>query len=169
MQRLIDNLLSYSKINEDKEPFKEVDLGHVLLDVRKNLKSLIETSGAHITHGKLPHVWGDEVQLTVLFQNLISNSIKFRTDAVPAIHIEAEEKTDKWLFKVTDNGIGFPPDKAKKIFEPFMRLHARSSYEGTGLGLAICKRVVDRHGGKISATSELGKGTTFCFTLSKHP
>ena len=111
----------------------------------------------------------DSTQLIQVFQNLIFNGIKFHSDEAPKIHISSEKKESEWVFSVQDNGIGIDPQYSEKIFEIFKRLHTREKYSGTGIGLAICKRIVERHGGCIWVESELGKGSTFYFTLPINP
>ena len=131
-----------------------------------NLKTVIEESGATVTCDSLPTVQGDETQLVQLFQNLIGNGIKFRGDRPPQIHISARRDGDRWEFAVRDNGIGIERQYWEQIFVIFQRLHTRQKYAGTGIGLAICKRIVERHGGRIWLDSQPGQGTTFYFTLS---
>jgi len=135
-------------------------------DAIRNLHSLIEESGAVLTRGPLPWVRGDLVQLTRLFQNLLVNSIKYRTEEAPRIHITAESQhADEWLFSVRDNGIGIEPQYAEKIFGIFRCLEPRDKSSGSGMGLAICRKIVSRHEGRIWVESALGKGATFYFTL----
>lgn len=167
MQKLIDNLLSYARINEEREPFKMVDLNCVLEDVLNNLKEPIQKSDAHIFFTDLPRVQGDEIQLVSLFQNLVANAIKFQSHSRPTIMIRALEKENCYHLEVHDNGIGFDSEKAKHLFEPFTRLHTQDSYEGTGLGLAICKRIVERHKGRIWVDSFPGQGTKFFIEIPK--
>ncbi len=125
----------------------------------------IEESGAVITHDPLPQVKADRNLFIQLFQNLIGNAIKYRSESKPEIHISAKREKEMWLFSVRDNGIGIEKQYLERIFIIFQRLHGRNKYPGTGIGLAICKKVVERHGGKIWAESEVGKGTTFYFTI----
>jgi signal transduction histidine kinase len=128
----------------------------------------IDQSGGWITHDHLPHIQADETQFVELLQNLLSNAIKYRKrDETPHIHISATAETEYWLFHVDDNGMGFEPRFAHRIFELFQQLHGRNEYSGTGLGLAICKRIVERHGGRIWATSEPGSGSRFSFTIPR--
>jgi light-regulated signal transduction histidine kinase (bacteriophytochrome) len=125
----------------------------------------IRESAARVTHDPLPIVKGDEVQIGQLFQNLIGNALKYRNGGEPAIHIGCRRRAGDWMFLVRDNGIGIDPRFTEKIFAIFQRLHNREQYSGTGIGLALCKRIVERHGGKIWVESEPGKGSTFFFTL----
>lgn len=130
----------------------------------ENLHTAILESGAQITHDKLPEVYLYQAHLVQLFQNLIGNAIKYRSEAAPKVHIGVHKQGDSWLFSVKDNGIGIEPQYADKIFGVFKRLH-KEAYPGTGIGLAICQKIVHRYRGHIWAESELGQGTTFFFTL----
>jgi chemotaxis family two-component system sensor kinase Cph1 len=125
----------------------------------------IEDSGAVVTHDSLPNVMGDSTQLAQLLQNLISNAIKFRSDKPLRIHVSARRSESEYIFSMADNGIGIEPEFFNRIFVIFQRLHGRDEYSGTGIGLAVCKKIVERHGGRIWVESESGKGTTFFFTL----
>lgn len=147
------------------KPFGPVDCETLLNRSLDNLQLMIEDSGATVTHDHLPTVIGDDAQLMRLFQNLISNSLKFRKDASPLIHVSAERCDGDWLFSVHDNGIGIDPQYADRIFVIFQRLHIRDEYPGTGIGLAICKKIVERHGGRIRVQSEQDEGATFIFTI----
>jgi PAS domain S-box-containing protein len=166
MQRLINDLLSYSRVGTRGKPFQLIDFSVILGQVLVNLGPLIEENGAIITNGDLPVLMADETQISQLFQNLISNAIKFRSAERPVIHITARKEPDEWVFSVCDNGIGISPEYHERIFVIFQRLHAREEYQGTGIGLAICKRIVERHGGRIWVESEQGKGSKFFFTIS---
>lgn len=166
MQRLINDLLSYSRVGTRGKPFQSIDFSVILGQVLVNLGPLIEENGAIITNGDLPVLMADETQISQLFQNLISNAIKFRSAERPVIHITARKEPDEWVFSVCDNGIGISPEYHERIFVIFQRLHAREEYQGTGIGLAICKRIVERHGGRIWVESEPGKGSKFFFTIS---
>jgi len=165
MQTLIDDLLAYSRVGSRGKAFEPVELEAVLQRACKNVQQRIGESRAGVTYDALPAVMGDRTQLVQLFQNFISNAIKFRSDQPPAIHIGVQQQTETWLFSVRDNGIGIEPEFAERIFVIFQRLHARDEYPGTGIGLAICKKIVERHGGRIWVESKLGQGATFYFTL----
>jgi light-regulated signal transduction histidine kinase (bacteriophytochrome) len=165
MQHLIQDLLSYSRVNTHGNPPSPTDVGEVLGQVITNLRVAIGESGARITHESLPVVEADATQLVLLFQNLIANAIKFCSTLPPQILISAEKKDTYWVFSVQDNGIGLDPEFADRIFTIFQRLHSRNDYPGTGIGLAICKRIVERHGGSIWVKSAPGEGSTFYFTL----
>jgi light-regulated signal transduction histidine kinase (bacteriophytochrome) len=165
MWRLINDLLTYSRVGTQNKGLKSTDCETVLKHSLDNLKIAIEENEAIITHDSLPTVMGDHLQLGQLFQNLIGNAIKFRGEEPPRIHISASRNGGGWTFSVRDNGIGIAPEYAERIFVIFQRLHNREEYPGTGIGLAICKKIVERHGGCIWAESEVGKGTTFYFTL----
>lgn len=167
MQLLIRGLLEYSRITTHARVYSPVDCNNVLESVLKNLEISIRESKARIVSEVLPTIMADEVQLIQLFQNLISNAVKFRRDTeIPEIHICAVQENDKWLFAVKDNGIGIDLQYGERIFQIFQRLHLRTEYPGTGIGLAVCKRIVERHGGRIWIESEPGNGTTFYFTFS---
>ncbi|HXG49713.1 MAG TPA: ATP-binding protein [Methylomirabilota bacterium] len=175
MQRLINDLLAYSRVHTRGESFEPCDLEEVLRRVLLNLKLAIADAGAQIRHDPLPTVRGDAAQLGQLFQNLISNAIKFRGERKPEVTLRAERRDrpaegragggKEWLFSVQDNGIGIPPEEFQRVFMLFQRLHSRSKYPGTGIGLAICKKIVERHEGRIWLESKVGEGTTFFFTL----
>ena len=165
MQTLINDLLTYSRLETRGKVFEPVDCQAVLDDVLVALQTAIEESSAVITHGALPTVMADRIQLFQLFQNLIGNAIKFRGDKPPLIHIEAKPLQKRWLFSVRDNGIGIEPQYMERIFVIFQRLHSRDKYPGTGIGLAICRKIVERHGGRIWVESQLGNGSTFYFII----
>jgi light-regulated signal transduction histidine kinase (bacteriophytochrome) len=130
-----------------------------------NLRVVIEETGAELTHDPLPWVRSDPTQLVQLLQNLIANAVKFRGAEIPRIHVGAAREAGQWRFWVRDNGIGIDPRFRERVFEIFQRLHPRSAYPGTGIGLAICKRIAERHGGRIWVESEPGRGATFFFTV----
>ena len=166
MSNLINDLLEFSRISTRGKPFKNVPLQPLIENTIGDIEISIEESGATITLDKLPEINADESQMHHLFLNLISNAIKFRkNDVKPIIEIQycqQEIAQEPWhIITVKDNGIGFEQEFSDKIFVPFQRLHARTEYKGTGIGLAICRRIIERHGGKISATSVLGEGTSF--------
>lgn len=171
MQDLINALLIYSRVSKKEIELQPVDLNEVLADVITDLEIRIEESDANVIFPKnLPTVAGEPIQLRQLFQNLISNALKFMPEGQkPNIEISYHESVENFIeVRITDNGIGIEEQYARKIFAPFQRLHTRSEYAGTGIGLAICKKIIDRHGGKIWLESEKGKGSTFHFTLVRH-
>ena len=166
LQQLIDDLLTYSRIETRGRPFENTDCNQVLDSVLAGLRGFIRENQATITHDSLPTVWGDRTQIGQLFQNLIGNAIKFRMPAEPPrIHIGCRRAEGAWEFTVQDNGIGISPEYFDRIFVIFQRLHAKSEYPGTGIGLAICKKIVERHGGRIWVESRPGEGATFLFTI----
>jgi light-regulated signal transduction histidine kinase (bacteriophytochrome) len=165
MQRLINDLLSYSRIGRRARDFTPIDCTAVDETVYANLRAAIEESGAMVLTDALPIVMADETQLVQLFQNLLDNAIKFRGDKPVLIDVGAERRGDDWLFRVRDNGIGIEPQYVERIFLIFQRLHGRSQYPGTGIGLAIAKKIVERHAGRIWVESAAGKGSTGYFTL----
>ena len=165
MQKLINDLLAYSRVGRGAEPFEPVDCGKIVKTVLLDLQAAISESGAAIHCGDLPVLMGDRVHVTQIFQNLISNAIKFRNARPLEIQIAAERKAEDWLFSIRDNGIGIDPEYFERIFVIFQRLHTHQEYAGTGVGLAICKKAVEGHGGRIWVESEPGKGSIFYFTL----
>jgi signal transduction histidine kinase len=169
MQELIQALLAYCRVDTQGRPFELTDCNRVLERVRLNLRVALEESGAELTSDPLPRVWADEVQLGQLLQNLISNAIKFRRQEPPKVHIGVRQEGSVWHWTVQDNGLGIPQESLPRLFVIFQRLHNRSQYPGTGIGLAICKKIVERHGGRIWAESQLGTGSTFHFTLPVQP
>jgi len=165
MQRLIEDLLSYSRVSSrGKEPVAG-DAHSALSEAIANLSTAISESGAVVANDDLPEVRADRTQLAQVFQNLISNAIKFRGEEPPRVHVSAERKGWEWVFAVKDNGMGIEPEYHQRIFTIFQRLHGREEYPGTGIGLALCKRIVERHGGSMWVESEPGKGSTFYFSL----
>jgi len=167
MKQLIEDLLAYSRVGTRGREFHEVATDAPLRRALLNLKSAIDEAGASVSYAGLPTLEADELQLTQLFQNLIGNALKFRSASVPRITVSAKEKETEWEFGVQDNGIGIEPQYFERIFMVFQRLHNKGDYPGTGIGLAICKKVVERHGGRIWVESQPGQGATFYFTLPK--
>jgi PAS domain S-box-containing protein len=167
MQQLINDLLAYSRIGTRGKAMEPVNAHAALGEAITNLKMNIDEASAVITNDDLPVVRADTTQLALLFQNLIGNALKFHSSKKPHIHISAKDEGSEWLFSVTDNGIGIEQQYADKIFILFQRLHTREEYPGSGIGLAICKKIVERHGGRIWFESEFGKGSTFYFTIPK--
>ena len=165
MKGLIDDLLAYSRMRTRRNTLEPVNCLAVLERAVANLDAAVLESNAEITHGDLPDIRGDESQMVQLFQNILGNAIKYRGEALPQIHVEGEKTEGGWKLAFRDNGIGIAPEHVTRIFEIFERLHSREEYSGTGIGLAVCKRIVERHGGRIWAESEVGKGSTFYFTL----
>lgn len=165
LQALIQDLLVYSRTGYLTNESKEINAEDVLLDVQSFLQTSIQETQAIITHSPLPKLKMDPVQLSLIFQNLISNAIMYRREIPPRIHLAAEKKDTEWLFSVRDNGIGISSEFSHKIFNIFYRLHSDEEYPGTGIGLAICKKIVEAHNGKIWFESIVGKGSTFYFTL----
>ncbi|MEK7375291.1 MAG: ATP-binding protein, partial [Thermodesulfobacteriota bacterium] len=165
MRALTNDLLEYSRVGTRGRPFEPTDCAGVIQGALANLLAAVGESGAVVTYDGLPTVMADATQLTQLFQNLIGNAIKFRGKEPPRVRISAERQGKEWLFSVSDNGIGIAPEYTERIFNIFQRLHTRSEYPGTGIGLAICKKIVERHGGRIWVESEPGKGSTFHFTI----
>jgi PAS domain S-box-containing protein len=166
MQQLITDLLNYSRVGTRAAPLRTVNMEAVLGRAMANLKPIIAESGATVTFDSLPIVQGDETQLVQVLQNLIGNGIKFHSDQPPRIDVSAHRNGEGWRFAVRDNGIGIEQQYWEQIFVIFQRLHTRQKYPGTGIGLAICKRIIERHGGRIWLDSQPGQGTTFYFTLS---
>jgi PAS domain S-box-containing protein len=165
MQALIDDLLSYSRVGTQGKAFEPCDCNAILGQALENLEAAVAETGAAVSHDPLPVVNADDAQLTQLLQNLVSNAIKFRSPEPPRIHVSVSRDEGQWVFSVKDNGIGMEPEYFERIFVIFQRLHTRTEYPGTGIGLAICKKIVERHGGRIFVESKLGQGSTFFFTL----
>ena len=165
MQTLIDDVLAYSKVDLQGSEFQLTEVEIALAKAMSNLRKRISETKAVITHDPLPTVMADSTQLMQLFQNLIGNAIKFRSENTPEIQIGASRIEDAWLFSVRDNGIGIEPQFSDRIFTIFQRLHTRDEYPGTGMGLAICKKIVECHRGRIWVESQLGEGATFYFTI----
>ena len=167
MNRLIQDLLDYSRLDSSRRPFEPIDLGSVLTQVEANLGAMIRESDAKLDVQAMPTVVGDQTQLVQLLQNLVGNAIKFRQEQPPSITVSSVRVTGHYLIRVSDNGIGIDPEHFEKIFQVFHRLPTSRRSGGTGIGLAICKKIVERHGGRIWLESEIGRGTTFLFTLPK--
>ena len=165
MKQLIDDLLEYSRVTGQAKEFRNVDLEKILDVVFTDLSVSISENNVKVNHEPLPTVFGDENQLLQVFQNLITNAIKFRGKNSPEINISTEKGQTEWIFSVSDNGIGINPEHQKQIFEVFKRLHTREEYPGTGIGLSIVQKIIIHHSGRIGVESELGKGTTFYFTI----
>ena len=166
MQRLIQDLLAYSRVGKRTDDLIATSSEDALRQALANLRGAIEDSGAEVTQGLMPCVLADGMQLVQLFQNLIGNAIKYQTTGVPRVHISAvSHGGKKWIFSVKDNGLGIDPQYFERIFGVFQRLHKREEFAGTGIGLAICKKIVERHGGRIWVESQPGKGSIFHFAL----
>jgi len=169
MKQLIEDLLAYSRVGTRGRSLVPTDSGAALARALANLRGAQEASGAQVSHDEMPEVIADSGQLTQLFQNLIGNAIKFRGGEPPRIHVSAQTREKVWVFSVRDNGIGLDTQYADRIFMMFQRLHNKQEYPGTGIGLAICKKIVERHGGRIWVDSRPGEGSTFGFTIAKQP
>jgi signal transduction histidine kinase len=168
MNILIDDMLAYSRLENAQNTFSDIDLNDVLAIVRNNLHTSLQESNTRIIVGsELPMVIADQSQMVQLFQNIIDNAIKYQGEEPPVVEIKAIKKDDFWQISIADNGIGIAKDYYERIFVIFQRLHTREQYDGTGIGLAICKRIIDKHGGKIWVESTEGKGSTFYFTLKE--
>ena len=165
MQALVNDLLLYSRVTTRGKEFAPTDTNDALREALANLDVAVAESNACVTYDPLPTVLGDVAQLTRLFQNIIGNAIKYRGEAPPQVHVSVLEKGDEWVFSVRDNGIGIAPEYAERIFVIFQRLHTREEYSGTGIGLSVCKKIAERHGGRIWVESEEGCGATFYFSL----
>jgi PAS domain S-box-containing protein len=167
MKQLIEDLLAYSRVGTKGAHFAAVSADAALRRALFSLRAAIEEAGAVVTHDPMPMLPADEVQLGQLLQNLMGNALKFRSNSVPRIHIGVRELPQDWQFEVRDNGIGIEPQYFERIFMVFQRLHNKGEYPGTGIGLAICKKVVERHGGRVWVESRPGEGSSFYFTLPK--
>ena len=165
MQALINDLLTYSRVDTRGKSFEPIDSEAVFDQAIANLRVAIEEGEAVITHDPLPSLIADDSQIVQLFQNLLGNAIKFHGKEPPRIHVSAKQKGNEWVFSFRDNGIGIAPEYFDRIFIIFQRLHGREEYPGTGTGLAICKKIVERHGGRIWVESAPSKGSTFYFTI----
>jgi light-regulated signal transduction histidine kinase (bacteriophytochrome) len=169
MQELIEALLQYSRVSPDSAKESPTDLRRALDRALSQLTDSIQETQAVIEVGDLPVVQGDESRLSIVFQNLISNALKFRREMPPRIRVGGERSGDFWQISLEDNGIGIPAEHISRLFQVFQRLHTVSEYPGTGIGLALSKKVVENHGGTIHVKSVVGQGSTFYFTLPVHP
>ncbi|WP_336360150.1 PAS domain S-box protein [Haladaptatus sp. ZSTT2] len=167
MRTMINDLLRYSRVDTETEPFEPTDSEAVVERVLSNLQMQIEQTGIEVAVESLPTVIADRNQLEQVFQNLLSNAIKYRSDEAPRVEIDVTERETDWLFAISDNGIGIAADRQDRIFEVFRRLHSREEYPGTGIGLALCRKIVERHDGRIWVESTPGEGSTFYFTLPR--
>ncbi len=165
MQTLIQDLLSYSRVTTKGQSLQLTHTEAVCGTAVQNLQASIRECEAVVRVGRLPDVMADAAQLTQLFQNLIGNAIKYRNGRRPEIRVAARPRGSQWVFSVQDNGIGIESQYFERIFQMFQRLHTREEYSGTGIGLAICRKIVERHGGRIWVESQPGEGSTFLFTV----
>jgi light-regulated signal transduction histidine kinase (bacteriophytochrome) len=165
MQALINDLLAFSRVGRTTEAFVEVDCDDVLDRALRNLETAVDDVGAEVLRRPLPTVEGDPSLLTALFQNLVGNALKFRSEAPPRIEIGVEQLDGEFSFRMADNGIGIDAAYAERVFVIFQRLHAKELYPGTGIGLALCKKIVEFHGGRIWVDTAVGSGTAVCWTL----
>jgi light-regulated signal transduction histidine kinase (bacteriophytochrome) len=165
MQMLINDLLAFSRVGRIEQPRVLVPAADLLAQARTNLATAIRKAHARIESGPLPTVLAESTLLTAVFQNLLSNALKFRGEEAPHISVSAARDGEFWLFSVEDNGIGIAPDYADRIFVIFQRLHDKSTYPGTGIGLAMCRKIIEYHGGRIWLDTSVTGGTRFCFTL----
>jgi PAS domain S-box-containing protein len=165
MYQLLQDLLAYARLEAGQDVRTPINLERVVADTLKILQPALTESGATVTHGPLPTVVAESKQVGQVVQNLLSNALKFRGPEAPRIHLWAQQQGDKWVIAVQDNGIGIEPQHVERIFGMFQRLHSREAYPGTGMGLAICRKIVERHGGRIWVESTPSQGATFFFTL----
>lgn len=165
MDMMINDLLKYSKIESQEREFEYIQSEKILETVLINLNPLINDTNAIIPHDQLPLIYANDQLMVQLFQNLIANAIKYHSEKIPEIHISAKKSDNKYIFTIKDNGIGIDQKHLERIFTIFQRLHTREEYKGSGIGLAISKKIIQKHRGKIWAESELGKGSTFYFTI----
>jgi light-regulated signal transduction histidine kinase (bacteriophytochrome) len=165
MRTMINDLLEYSRIETRGKTLQPTSTESAIAAALSNLEVAIRENNAIVTHDPLPVVTADATQLTMLFQNLIGNGIKFHDKEAPHVHVSVNKQGGEWVFSVSDNGIGIEPQYFGRLFQVFQRLHTRDEYPGTGIGLALCKRIVERHGGRIWVESEAGRGATFYFTI----
>jgi light-regulated signal transduction histidine kinase (bacteriophytochrome) len=165
MQKLITDLLVFSRVGSKDVAPGRVDSTEVIRKVIAAMSATIEENKAAVTYERLPVLIAPEISFTQIFQNLLGNALKFRSPEPPKIHVAATEHNNEWIFSVRDNGIGIEPQYKERIFQIFQRLHSKQEYPGTGIGLSICKKIVENWGGRIWVESELGKGSTFFFTI----
>ena len=169
MQGLLEGLLAYSTLDNGELRVARVDARLLMEDVIANLRIVIADRNATVTFDSLPTVRGDPAQLASVLQNLVSNAIKFVATEAPRVHVSAQREQDAWRFTVTDNGVGVDPAQSERIFQMFRRLHRQEEYAGSGIGLALCKRIVERHGGRIWVEAAPEGGSRFCFTIADAP
>jgi light-regulated signal transduction histidine kinase (bacteriophytochrome) len=168
MHELVFGLLEYAKLGQGVEQFDRVDCNQAMSKALLNLQKVIKETNAKVSNNDLPEIYGKSIAITSLFQNLISNAIKYqKKNSIPQIEIEAKPYGQYWLFKFTDNGIGIDKQHLNKIFMPFKRVYSKYEFPGTGMGLAICKRIINRHQGEIWVESTLEQGSSFYFTIPK--
>ncbi len=165
LQQLIDDLLSYTRLNAQVQPPQPVDMAKIFQETLSNLESVIREQKAEVTSGDLPVIYAHHAHMVLLLQNLISNGLKFRRKDPPKIHVRARRGVEGWIFSVSDNGIGIDSRYFEKLFVVFQRLNTADAYPGTGIGLALCRKIIEQKNGKIWLESEVGKGTTFYFTI----
>jgi PAS domain S-box-containing protein len=166
MRSMVDSLLTLSRVERTAQPFTRVDLKHIASEVLSTLEMQIRSTGGEVEIGDLPHIYADPIQIHQLLQNLIGNALKFHDEGIPPqVKVHARQRPGHVELIVEDQGIGFEETDADRIFQPFQRLVGRNQYPGSGMGLAICRRIVERHGGTITAHSQPGKGSTFIVTL----
>lgn len=167
-QSLIKDILSYASLDRNSNSPEQIDLVEIIRAIEQNQQLIISEHQGGITYEQLPQIMGYKMQIYQVFQNLINNGMKYKKENFPPIiHISFADKGEHWMFSISDNGIGMESHQLEKIFEVFKRLHRKDEYSGTGIGLSICKKVVERHGGKIWVESEVGRGSTFYFTILK--
>ncbi len=169
MQAMINDVLEYARVATRGRDLAAMSSEESVVEAVANLKLAIEESNAEVTWHGLPTVIADPVQMVQLFQNLLGNAVKFRGRERPRVQVSTVETEEAWVFAVMDNGVGIAEDQIERVFGMFQRLHSSEEFPGTGIGLAICKRIVERHGGQIWATSNPGEGSTFYFTMPKRP
>jgi light-regulated signal transduction histidine kinase (bacteriophytochrome) len=166
MQKLIDDILLFSRVTTRALPFEPVEMGRIMHDALENLRASIEETKARVTYEKLPVIQADPSQMAQVLQNLIGNAIKFHKDEEPpVVHVSARQVGEEWIFSVKDNGIGIDPELFSRLFNLFQRLHTQDRYPGTGVGLAVSKKIVQRHGGRIWVESQPGQGSVFFFSI----